>query len=244
MFTNSRRTFLLSGAAAAATLGMDKRLAIAGPNPAERLDPAVDPAYGVHKYRVGAAECTALYDGIWVKAHDPGLFSNASVADTKKALQAAHLPSNYVPIPLTALVIKLNGRLVLCDAGGGGQVNAFDQRSRFISGKLMGNMKAAGIDPKKIEMILISHFHPDHIFGLMEKGTNAPVFPNAEIIVAAPEFRWWTDPSVIGRLPPGRRPLAQRIQATFPTWKNIRQVEDAAESVPGLRFVATPGHTA
>ena len=60
---------------------------------------------------------------------------------------------------------------------------------------MMANMKAAGIDPAKIDTILISHFHPDHIFGLMEKGTNEPVFPNAEIIVSDVEYKFWTDPT-------------------------------------------------
>ena len=45
-------------------------------------------------------------------------------------------------------------------------------------------MKAAASIPAKIDTILISHFHPDHIFGLMEKDTNKPVFPNAELIVS------------------------------------------------------------
>ncbi|TIV10676.1 MAG: MBL fold metallo-hydrolase, partial [Mesorhizobium sp.] len=50
----------------------------------------------------------------------------------------------------------------------------------------------AGIDHKAIDTILISHFHPDHVWGLMEKGTNDPVFPNAELIVNATEYNWWT----------------------------------------------------
>jgi len=269
MSNTTRRTVVLSAAVAAATLGLGKRLAIAQSNvptpkqppqrpqkpkvtqpkqppanPVERFAQTPDPVHGFHRYKVGDATCTALYDGIWEKAHDSGFFSNASVDDTKKALQSAGLISAYVPITLTVLVIEVNGKTIMCDAGGGGQVQAFDQRSLFVSGKLKTNMKLAGIDPAKIDMILVSHFHPDHIFGLMEKGTNKPIYPNAEIILSAPEYRWWTDPSVIGRLPPARRPLAQRIQAVFPTWKNIRQVEDAAEAVPGLRFVATPGHTA
>ena len=73
------------------------------------------------------------------------------------------------------------------------------------AGKLAANMKAAGIDATKIDTILISHFHPDHIFGLMEKDTNKPVHPNAEVIVSDVEYKFWTDPAVIDRLPEARR---------------------------------------
>jgi glyoxylase-like metal-dependent hydrolase (beta-lactamase superfamily II) len=56
------------------------------------------------------------------------------------------------------------------------------------------------------------------------------------------------DPSLISRLPPGRRPLARRIQVVIPKWKNVLPVEGEDEVVPGIRFVSaaghTPGHTA
>jgi len=104
-------------------------------------------------------------------------------------------------------------------------------------------MKAAGIDPGKIDTILISHFHPDHIFGLMEKETNKPVYPQAEIVVSDVEYKFWTDPALIDRLPEARKGLGRRIQAVFPTWKNIRQVEGEREVAPGIRFVSAPGHT-
>ena len=104
-------------------------------------------------------------------------------------------------------------------------------------------MKAAGIDPAKISTILISHFHPDHIFGLMEKGTNAPVYPNAELVVDGTEYKWWTEPGRVEKLPEGRKPLGTRIQAAFPTWKNFKLVEGEQEVAPGIRLVNAPGHT-
>jgi glyoxylase-like metal-dependent hydrolase (beta-lactamase superfamily II) len=147
------------------------------------------------------------------------------------------MTTEYMPIPLTVAVLKLGDRFIMVDAGSGvgqWQPTAVD---------LPGNMKAAGIDPAKISTILISHFHPDHIFGLMEKGTNAAVYPNAELVVNATEYKWWTEPGRVEKLPEGRKALGTRIQTVFPTWKNFKLVEGEQEVVPGIRLVNAPGHT-
>jgi glyoxylase-like metal-dependent hydrolase (beta-lactamase superfamily II) len=245
MLTTSRRDIILSAAVAGAAFGLDKCLAITAP---VKKAQTPDPNPGFHKYNVGDAEITALYDGIWEKSHDPRYFGNATMEDIRKALAHAGLPTAFVSIPITVFAVRLNGKLILCDVGGGDQIQAFNPKSVFVSGKMMANMKAAGIDPQDVETILISHFHPDHIFGLLQKKTNAPVFPNAEIIVSSAEYKWWTDPSLIGRLPEDRRPLAKRIQSVIPSWKNVLPVDGQDEVVPGIRFVKcyghTPGHTA
>jgi glyoxylase-like metal-dependent hydrolase (beta-lactamase superfamily II) len=113
----------------------------------------------------------------------PAFIANASVDDVKEAMVKAGLPADFVSIPFTVVVVKNGGKTILCDSGTGGQVQP-------TAGKMMSNMKAAGIDPASIDTILISHFHPDHIFGLMEKETNKPVFPNAEIIVSDVEYKF------------------------------------------------------
>src|SRR5262245_27485379 len=230
MLNMSRRDFVVSTGLAAA-LGLNARLVV--PAFAQKTP---DPAKGFVPYKVGSADVTALYDGIWEKPHDPAFIANASVDDVKAAMVAAGLSPDFVSIPFTVVVVKNGGKTILCDSGTGGQVQP-------TAGKMMTNMKAAGIDPASIDTILISHFHPDHIFGLMEKETNKPVYPNAEVVVSDVEYKFWTDPSVIDRLPEARKGLARRIQATFPTWNNIRQVTGEPEVAPGIRFVSAPGHT-
>jgi len=104
-------------------------------------------------------------------------------------------------------------------------------------------MKAAGIDYTKIDTIMLSHFHPDHVWGLMQKGTNAAVFPDAELIVNAVEYKWWTEPGRVEKLAEGRRAAGKRIADVFPTWKNWKLVDDGAEVAPGVHIALAPGHT-
>ncbi|MBV9979512.1 MBL fold metallo-hydrolase [Bradyrhizobium sp.] len=256
----TRRDFVVSAAVASAAFGLDGWLSLPAPAAARHKHDArhkrqarhtqqaqhpktPDPPLGYVRYTVGEAEVTALYDGIWEKAHDPAYFSNASIEETKQALAAGGFTTDFVTIPITVFVVKLKGKIILCDAGGGDQVQAFNPQSVFVSGKMIRHLKEAGIDPMGIETVLVSHFHPDHIFGLLGKNTDAPVFPMAEIIVPAAEYKFWTDPSVIGRLPEGRRALAQRIQAVVSMWKNVLPVGGEDEVVSGIRFLSAPGHT-
>jgi len=231
MFDMSRRDLVLSAAMAAA-FGLDARLAIS-PAFAQQTP---DPNPGFHKYKVGGVEVTAIYDGIWELPPDPAFIKNASVEDTKGALANAGLPTAFVSIPLTVIVLNIGGRMVMMDSGSGGQWQP-------TAGRLHANMKAAGIDPSKIETILLSHFHPDHIFGLMERETNKPVFPEAELVVTSAEYNWWTEPGRVEKLPPARRALGQRVQTVFPRWKNFRLVDREQEVAPGVWLVNAPGHT-
>jgi len=228
------RRHVLASAAAFAAFGLHRPVEWIAPALA---DTPLEPAVGHYRYKVGDIEVTAIYDGIWRKPHDPTFIKNASVEDTKAALAKAGLTTEFMPIPLTVIVLKIGDRLVMVDAGSGvgqWQANATN---------LPANMKAAGIDRSQIGTILVSHFHPDHVWGLMEKGTNAAVFPNAELIVNGAEYKWWTDPGRVDKLAEGRKAAGKRIADVFPTWKNWKLVEDNAEVAPGVRLLAAPGHT-
>lgn len=231
MSNPSRRDLALSLPLAAA-LGLTSKLFV----PSAFAGMGIDPERGFHKYKIGAIEVTALYDGIWKKPHDPAFIKNASVEETKEALAQSGLPSEFVSIPLTVVVLTIGDRHVMIDSGSGAQWQP-------TAGRLHGNMAKAGIDPDKIETILISHFHPDHIFGLMQKGTNAAVFPEAELVVNAAEYNWWTEPGRVEKLPEARKALGKRINTVFPKWKNFRLVEREQEVAPGVELITAPGHT-
>ena len=197
---------------------------------------------GFVNYNIGDIACTSLYDGIWKKPHDPKFIRNADVDDVKSALKQGGLTTEFVPIEFSQTFIKVGKKNVLVDSGTGGQLSP-------DAGMMMKNLKAAGVDAKSIDTILISHFHPDHIFGLMAKDTNAQIFPDAEIMMPAREYKFWTDPSILSKLPKAFHGLAQRIQATFPKWKNVTLFEEGERDLlPGVRALPayghTPGHTA
>jgi glyoxylase-like metal-dependent hydrolase (beta-lactamase superfamily II) len=221
----SRRGFVISAAAAAAAFGLDKPLEFVGTAFAQAADK------DVVKFKVGDIEVIQMYDGIWEKAHDPGFVKNASPDDVKTALKAGGLTDAHVPIPFTVTAVRVGGKLVLFDSGTGAQLAP---TAGNISKKDL--WKAAGIDPATVETIVITHFHPDHISGLMAKDTNAPIFAKAEIHVPAKEYKFWTDPATTAG-------AAKRIQAVFPTWANIKQYEGDKEVVPGVRAIASNGHT-
>ncbi len=239
----SRRGFVISAATAAAAFGLDGPLEIFSPAFAQgAMAPNGSPQSLLDKgfvtFKVGNVDVIQVYDGTWEKPHDPGFIKNASVDDAKAALKAGGMTDTYFPVPFTVTVVKIGGKTVMFDAGTGGQAAP-------TAGLIKKNdmLTKAGINPKGISAIVVTHFHPDHIFGLMEKDTNAQVFGETEIVVPAAEYKFWTDPGTIAKLPEARQGLAKRIQATLPTWKNIKQVEDGKEAFPGIKAVSSFGHT-
>jgi glyoxylase-like metal-dependent hydrolase (beta-lactamase superfamily II) len=108
-----------------------------------------------------------------------------------------------VPIPFNMTLLKFGNKTVLFDSGTDGQFQP-------TAGAMIDNMAAAGIKPAQITSVVVPHFHPDHVFGLMSKAPdNTPVFPNATIYVRSTEFRgsrvtpgetipeWWATSSGI-----------------------------------------------
>jgi glyoxylase-like metal-dependent hydrolase (beta-lactamase superfamily II) len=229
---NRRR--LLTGAAAALVCGVPRH-AFADAAAGEQ------PAAGIHRYKIGNYELTAAYDGVWNRPIDDKFVRNAYFSDVQKAMAEASLPIHVLPTPFTPLAINTGKKLILIDTGSGGQIAP-------TAGSLVAHLAAGGIEAKAVDIILISNFHPDHINGIKTKDDEL-IFPNAEILVPAPEWAFWMDDREMSR---AKDPVkswflnARRIFEDIA--KDVRRFSPGKEVAPGIISVPayghTPGHTA
>jgi glyoxylase-like metal-dependent hydrolase (beta-lactamase superfamily II) len=96
--------------------------------------------------------------------------------------------------------------LKVIPAGTGGQFQP-------TAGAMIANMAAAGIKPAQITRVIVSHFHPDHVFGLMSKAPdNTPVFPNAAIYILAVDCSTSARSQLVAR--PSRTTVCQDDDST------------------------------
>ncbi len=196
---------------------------------------------GVCRQKLGDYQLTAIDDGTWFLKIDDDFVRNADGATVNRALAQAFLPPNVLPVSFTVLVVNTGSKLVMIDAGTGGQV-------ADTAGVLMANLAVAGIEPRAIDTIVISHFHPDHIDGLKTKDGDK-VFPNAEILVPEPEWTFWMDDAQMNSAPDRIKVYFRNARRIFgDIGKEVRRFKPGVEVAPGIvsipAFGHTPGHTA
>jgi len=226
---NLTRRHLLAGTAAA-TIAATGDQAVAEQPPSGAATP------GIYRYKIGSYELTALYDGIWYRPITDKFIRNAPFAEVEHALDTAFMPHDKLATPFTALVVNTGEKLVLIDTGTGGQIAP-------SAGALRDNLVAAGLDPKAVDRIVISHFHPDHINGIKDKDNNL-IFPNAEIMVPAPEWAYWMDDANLNAAPADLKLTFLNQRRIFTDIaKNVTHYEPGKEVAPGIETLAAPGHT-
>ena len=194
-----------------------------------------------HRYKVGDIEVTVLTDGFRMVPVDNKYLRNASAADLAAQLQAGGQPADKMKNTYSPIVLTTAGKRVLFDTGNG---EAAVKHSNGERGTLNINLAAAGIDRNAIDVVVISHFHSDHVNGLLAADGKA-AFPKAEIKVPEVEWKFWMDDGEMSRASPGR--MTELFQ-------NNRRVLDALgrkvtvykwedEVVPGVTAKGTPGHS-
>ncbi|WP_238121303.1 MULTISPECIES: MBL fold metallo-hydrolase [unclassified Xanthobacter] len=237
----SRRTLLAgtAGATAGALSGALPAVLSATPAAAQAPSQAAAPAAGqvpsAYRYKVGDVIVTAISDGMRTFPMPDGFVRNAPKAEVNAALSEAFLPADQLSIPFTVLLLDIGDRRVLVDTGNG--------PAKGPVGLLQGTLASLGVDPASIDQVVISHFHGDHINGLVTaEGT--PAFPKAQVMVPEAEWAFWMDDGEMSRAPDGLKGGFQNVRRVFKPFEGkVERYAWDKELAPGLTSVGTPGHT-
>jgi glyoxylase-like metal-dependent hydrolase (beta-lactamase superfamily II) len=193
---------------------------------------------GVYRYKVGDVEIIQLMDGARTFPMPDKFVVNISKDEAIKAAVAAYMPEGKVTIPFAPMIVNTGSKLIAIDTGNG--LGAYAATKGAV-GQARMNMAAAGIDPKQIDTVIISHFHGDHIGGL-KNADGSPAFPNAEILVPAVEAQFWGDDGNEAKANGFNKGQFAGVKKTMAGLKTT-PYEAGKELAPGITPVFTPGHT-
>ncbi|MET4258333.1 glyoxylase-like metal-dependent hydrolase (beta-lactamase superfamily II) [Bradyrhizobium sp. S3.12.5] len=237
--TDLNRRHLLAGAAAVGAAAVTGLRPIAT-NAA--VPQAGAQAPGFYRYKVGSFECTSINDGARSFPMPDKFVANIPKEEALAAADAAYMPKGMVTVPFNPQLINIGSKLVLIDTGNG---VANLEPSKGAVGRTLQNLQAAGVDPKSIDIVLLSHLHPDHTNGIrLADGSLA--FPNAEIMVPVKDWEFWTseDNAAKAQSSDMMKNYFANVKKTFAGIESkVTKYEWGKEVAPGITSIATPGHT-
>ena len=232
MLMLDRRTLLRAGSAAVAV----GAAALAPTAPALARAPQVgkqaQPSF--YRFKLGTIEITVVSDG--TLAFPAETLWGDRAEDARSLLTSTFQPSSPVGLQINTILVNTGDKLVLIDAGCG--VDKFQK----TAGGLLGHLAAAGYAPGDIEMILFTHCHFDHLWGISDGKNASLLFPSAEFVASEAEVAFWGAPDLVDKLPPEQQPRVTQANLKLAT-PRLRLIKAVAEVVPGVTTFGTPGHT-
>lgn len=186
--------------------------------------------------RVGNNDLFVVLDGYPAPIETSHLFPELSANDWSKYKEWL-TDDGLLPVSWGFSVIKSSGATVIVDTGMGPGPHELLGNEK---GKLIDNLSTMGINPSDVDIVVMTHLHPDHVgWNIVEDGVNnIPAFPNAQYFVPKDDWNYFTSPDVIDNNP-------QIKNSVIPLKDNgvLELVGDGFRFTPEISAISTPGHT-
>lgn len=199
----------------------------------------------IHSFKVGRFDGLAVADGQFNYPVET-FFSNVPGEQIEAVLREHNLSVSQIVTPYTCLFLDTGSHRVMIDTGAG---KLGEHAAKFfpsvdhtttVTGGLLRNLRAAGIEPAEIDTVIITHAHPDHIGGTLDE-EGALVFGNAHYYISEVEWNFWFSDEAAEKVPAGFIDVAQRN--LNPIRGRVGLISEESEIIPGIEPIATPGHT-
>ncbi len=232
----SRRALL----GAAGAVGIAAGLGLPRAQAAAPMLGTLPPAW--HRFKWGAFEATVISDGNLPLGKPADSFVGPGAAQIPQMLTSEFLDPNAATLEQNVLILNTGRQLLLFDTGMGESMGPQSKMFGPTTGRLLANMKAAGIDPAQIDVVIATHAHCDHVWGLVNEAGQR-VFPNAQVAINEADVKFWTD-DANKKGPAFMVPFIDGAKKNLAAYRDrMIMVRDGQEVVPGVVALFTPGHT-
>jgi len=198
-----------------------------------------------YRFKVGDFDCTAISDGSFTYAPPifppPADFLFVNAPKDRLAQMLAAQGSDMEDwqawtSAYTCLLIDTGSSRVLIDTGAG--------RLGPNTGKLPDNLASLGVDPGQIDLVVLTHGHPDHLGGNTD-ASGTVLFPNAGWLMSKAEWEFWMEGQAEAVLPEHSKAvlLGFARRNLQPIKERLSLVSGEEEIRPGIRVLPAPGHT-
>jgi glyoxylase-like metal-dependent hydrolase (beta-lactamase superfamily II) len=187
-----------------------------------------------YRFNLGTFEATVISDG--PLNFKNAIFRGAPEPEIRQMLSDEFLPPDMVRMEQNILVLNTGDKLVMFDTG-----ILSMKPANAPSGRILQSLAEAGIDPKDIDAIVLTHPHIDHAGGIMSADGKTRLFPNAQIYTTEADYKFWTNEQLIGT--PAEFSVRTALKNLVPNKDRLVMYKDGQEILPGIQAIATPGHT-
>jgi len=195
----------------------------------------------IFRFKLGDFEVATIMDSKVIRTGLTPSFGGEAAAAEIKALAAVNrIDADRYEHPFTPTLVNTGKELVLFDSGNGTLSAEYEQlKGRLPPGNLVARLGQAGYKPEDVDVIIITHGHPDHIGGLTKGGQ--PVFPRARYVFGAVDFDFWKKGENVREARKFNRELYVKI--CLPVADRATFIKPGDEVVPGIRAVEAYGHS-